>query len=131
MKVSPDGLEPDITVFCYGGMLEDVEEAIQIAFEEAEILCEVICPTKLFPASIGPLLESVRRTEKLLTVEEGPLFAALGSELIALLAQHSIRLSKVGRIGNNTIIPCSLKAELNLLPSCEAIARKIRDLCDE
>ena len=45
-RISPNGSIPDVTVVCYGGSLEDVEKAIVLAFDEEEILSEVICPSR-------------------------------------------------------------------------------------
>jgi len=128
IKISPENVDANVTVVCYGGMLEDVEKAVQMAFDEADILCEIICPTCLHPLDISPVAESVNKTGRLLMVEEGPGFAALGAEIIASLAEHSIPLKKIIRMSNNTIIPCSFTAENNLLPNPQTILQSIKEL---
>jgi 2-oxoisovalerate dehydrogenase E1 component len=128
VKISPQDVDAAITVVCYGGMLEDVEKAVQLAFDEADILCEIICPTCLHPLDISPIAESVNKTGRLLMVEEGPGFAALGAEIIASLAEHGVQLKKTIRMSNNTIIPCSFIAENNLLPNPQTILQKIKEL---
>ncbi len=128
VKISPQDVDAAITVVCYGGMLEDVEKAAQLAFDEADILCEIICPTCLHPLDISPVAESVSKTGRLLMVEEGPGFAALGAEIIASLAEHAIPLKKTIRMSNNTVIPCSFTAENNLLPNPQTILQKIKEL---
>ncbi|MCA9471127.1 MAG: thiamine pyrophosphate-dependent enzyme [Nitrospirales bacterium] len=85
-RIRPMG-DPDITIVCYGGMLVDVERAIQELCDEREIFCEVICPLQLYPFNPWPVIESVQKTRKLLIVEEGIRFAALGSELLAQVAE--------------------------------------------
>ncbi|WP_447968835.1 dehydrogenase E1 component subunit alpha/beta [Nitrospira sp. M1] len=79
---------PDLTVLCYGGMLIDVERAIQQLCDEHEVLCEVICPLQLYPFNPWPVMESLQTTRRLMIVEEGISFAALGSELLAQIAEH-------------------------------------------
>ena len=74
---APPRGEPDVTILCYGGMLADVEKALDPLFDEHEIACEVICPTQLYPLDLRPIVESVARTGRLLIVEEGLGFAAL------------------------------------------------------
>jgi 2-oxoisovalerate dehydrogenase E1 component len=128
IKISPQDVDATITVVCYGGMLEDVEKAVQLAFDEADILCEIICPTCLHPLDISPIAESINKTGRLLMVEEGPGFAALGAEIIASLAEHAVPLKKTIRMSNNTIIPCSFTAENNLLPNPQTILQKIKEL---
>ncbi len=128
IKISPQNVEAAITLVCYGGMLEDVEKAVQLAFDEADILCEIICPACLHPLDISSVAESVTKTGRLLIIEEGPGFAALGSEIIARLAENCIPLKKTMRLNNNTIIPCSFAAENNLLPNPHAILQSIKEL---
>jgi 2-oxoisovalerate dehydrogenase E1 component len=40
---------PEITVFCYGGMLPHTEQAVARAFDDYEIVAEIICPSRLYP----------------------------------------------------------------------------------
>lgn len=128
IRISPENVTADVTVVCYGGMLEDVEKAVQLAFDEADILCEIICPACLHPLDISPVAESVNKTGRLLMVEEGPGFAALGAEIIATLAEQSIPVKKTMRMNNHTIIPCSFTAENNLLPNPQTILQSIKEL---
>jgi len=121
----------DITVFCYGGMLEEVENAVKFAFEEEEIICEIICPTLINPLNIEPIISSISETQKLLIIEEGNNIAALGSEISAKIAERGITLKKFKRIGVNVIIPCSFAAENNLLPNKNSIFLKIKEMHNE
>jgi len=118
----------DCTIVCYGGALLPVEDAVQKAFFEEEYICEVICPSLINPINIIPILESVKKSGKLILVEEGSSIAGFGSEIIALLSEKGIRLNKVIRISNNTIIPCSFQAENDLLPNEDKIYRKIKEI---
>ena len=128
LRITPDGFSPDVSVVCYGGILEDVEKAIELAFDEEEILCEVICPTLINPINIQPILDSVINSEKLLIVEEGPSIAALGSEIAAMIAEKGLNLKKLKRLGCNTIIPCSVNAENNVLPNTSIILESIKEV---
>jgi 2-oxoisovalerate dehydrogenase E1 component len=82
-RIRPEGAAADLTILCYGGMLADVEKALDPLFDEHEIIAEVICPTELYPFNAWPLVESVARTGRLLVAEEGLSFAAFGAEAIA------------------------------------------------
>lgn len=123
---------PAVTVFCYGGMLPHAEEAVSKAFEEFEIIAEVICPSQLYPLNIAPVLESLSRTHRLLVAEEGISFAALGAELIAQLHEQAPALiHHCKRIGPpEQPIPSCAILEKELLPHAQCIAAAIRELAN-
>ena len=114
---------PQITVFCYGGMLPFMEQAIARAFDEFEIVVEVICPIQLYPLNPWPVIESLERTHRLLIVEEGQGFAALGSELVAQIMEISpgaLRVSKRLSPPQHPIPSCG-PLENELLPNVDSI----------
>lgn len=131
VKITPELEQSDITVLCYGGMLDTVEEAIYTVFNEEDILCEIICPTQIYPLNISAVSESVKKTRRLLVVEEGTSFAAFGSEVIANLIESEIKLVKCERYGYSGLIPACLNREKELLPSSEGVFKKIKEMCYE
>lgn len=128
VKISPSDKDPDVTIFCYGGMLDIVEKVIEEIFYEEEIICEVICPTQIQPLDIHPLSESVKKTHKLLTIEEGSNIAALSSEAIAKLLENNVRIEKVKRIGCNSFIPTSRRLEDDILPNKNKIISALKEI---
>lgn len=131
VRIAPVDEDPDLTVVCYGGMLDEVEAAVGEAFFEDEIICEIVCPTLLQPFNVGPIVESASRTARVLVVEEGPSVCALGSEVMAQLAERGVALDAAGRLGYNYTIPASSPLELRLLPNKESVLEAIRSLCNE
>lgn len=127
-RLSPTQLQADVTVLCYGGMLEEAEQAVVEAFDELEVLGEVICPTLLHPYDPSVLMESVIETGKLVVVEEGNNFAAFGSEAIAALMADGAPALTIRRLGYNGVIPCSLEGEMNSLPGVADIKQAIKEL---
>jgi 2-oxoisovalerate dehydrogenase E1 component len=127
LKISPQNRKPDMTILCYGEVLEDVEKAIELAFEEEEIFCEIICPSQISPINLTPILQSVTDTQSLLTVEEGTNIASYSSEIAAHIMEHNIQLKSFGRLANNEVIPSSAQAELNILPNKNSILKKIKE----
>ena len=121
---------PAVTLFCYGGMLPYAEEAIGAAFGEFEIVTELICPTQLYPLSSLPLIESLGNSHRLLVVEEGLKFAALGAELVAQLHERApglLHYSK--RLGPpEHPIPSCAVLENKLLPNVQSIVAAIVEL---
>jgi 2-oxoisovalerate dehydrogenase E1 component len=125
IRISPENKKAEITILCYGETLTEVEKAIEIAFLEDEILCEIICPTQINPINISLLLTSLQNTNRLLVVEEGSNIASFSSEVSALLMENNIALKSFVRISNNGIIPSSYSAEMNILPNPQIIYQGI------
>ncbi|WP_414663741.1 dehydrogenase E1 component subunit alpha/beta [Horticoccus sp. 23ND18S-11] len=113
----------DLSVFCYGGTLPDVEKAIDKLFSEHEVICDVICPVQIYPFNAWPIIESVRQTGRLLIVEEGVSFAGIGAEVISLVAEKIPgQLRATGRLGSRRhAIPSSGLLEKETLPNPESI----------
>ncbi|MCG2590657.1 alpha-ketoacid dehydrogenase subunit alpha/beta [Rhodohalobacter sulfatireducens] len=128
LKISTGIDEVDCLIVGYGGALLQIEKSIGYLFDEEEILCSVYCPSKINKINVAPLKEELQKTKNLLIVEEGTSIASWGSELIARLVEDGIDDLNVQRLSNDTIIPCSLEAELDLLPSAEKIIRKVKQL---
>ena len=120
----------DITLVTYGGMVPEVEEAVQRAFIEDELMVEVLVPTMIFPLDLVPIIESVTRTKRLLVVEEGQGFAGFGSEVIAACTEKTSSGNlRVGRVcAASHPIPCSRELEKNALPGSREILRMLREL---
>lgn len=126
-----DSLNADITIVCYGGLLEEVEKSIEIAYDEENIIGEVICPTLISPLNIAPIRESVRATGALLVIEEGSSVAALGSEIAGMLAEEGVVLTRFKKLGVNSVIPCSFEAERMLMPNEQSIFSAIQEVLNE
>lgn len=127
LRISPQERKADVTIVCYGEVLEDVEKAIELAFEEEEIFCEIICPSQISPINVTPILQSVTTTQCLLTVEEGTNIASYSSEVAAHIMEQNIHLKSFRRLSNNEVIPSSSYAELNILPNKNSIFKKIKE----
>jgi 2-oxoisovalerate dehydrogenase E1 component len=123
--------EPDVTILCYGGMLIDVEKALDPLFDEHEIVAEVICPTQLYPLDVRPILESVSKTGRLLIVEEGIGFAAFGAEVLAQITETTPGvLRQVKRLASpEHPIPSCAPLEKELLPGPKHIELAAGELC--
>lgn len=117
IRLRPKAGRATVTILCYGGVLEVVEDSLDDLFSDAEILCEVIVPTKIHPFNSRPLKESLARTGRLLTIEEGVGIAGFGGEALARLFEEGVRPSWFRRISFDGIIPADFSREQDLLPS--------------
>lgn len=78
----------DCTVVGHGAMVTTLLQAAEIAQSEGTSL-EVIDLRSLSPVDYGPLLESVRKTGRLVVAQEAQGSVSLGSELAAYVAEHA------------------------------------------
>jgi 2-oxoisovalerate dehydrogenase E1 component len=128
-RLRPEG-KPDATILCYGGMLPDVEAAVYRLFDEHEVICEVICPTQLYPFNPWPVVESVANSNRLLVAEEGIGFAAFGAEVAAQVQELAPGvLHRLGRLASpNHPIPSCGPLEKALLPGKDQVVDAVLNL---
>jgi pyruvate/2-oxoglutarate/acetoin dehydrogenase E1 component len=78
---------PSHTIAAYGYMAELAREALlKLAYDE-EIFAELVVPTQLSPFEMEPIFASLRRTGRLLAVEEGTFTLGWGAEIVARAAE--------------------------------------------
>ncbi|MFN4250227.1 alpha-ketoacid dehydrogenase subunit beta [Deinococcus sp.] len=79
----------DVTVICYGGMVEVAQKAAAAA-QAAGIGVEVIDLRTLVPMDTDTVLASVARTGRAVIVTEAPRTAGFHSEIAAVIAEEAI-----------------------------------------
>ena len=129
LVIKPKGMKSEVTIFTYGGCLQEVEAAAELLYLEHELAVEIICPLLISPINIYPIFCSVKETSKLLTIEEGSSFSGLGSEIIAQLSVEGVKFERVRQFGNENVLPSSFPAEISLLPNRVSIAEEILKMC--
>ena len=77
----------DMTMLTYGAMVYQCLKAAQTLEEEDDLEAEVIDLRSLSPLDHETILESVKRTNKVLIVHEDTLTGGIGAELSAILAE--------------------------------------------
>lgn len=123
---------PDLTIATYGYNFEIARKAALELIMEEEIFPEIVVFSKLNPNNLGPLVDSVKKTRHLITVEEGCEFLGWGSEIVAGIAEQDFGNLKIKRIGALEFpIPNSNKLEEEILPSKLRIKQAIRDLLEK
>jgi 2-oxoisovalerate dehydrogenase E1 component len=130
-RLRPQG-RPDLTVLCYGGMLPEVERAVDTLLDRHEIVCEVVCPIQLYPLNPWPIIESIRESGRLLVVEEGQTFAAFGAEVIAQIHETAPGVLKnARRLGPpRHAIPSCARLEKELLPGETHVIEAAMEIMD-
>lgn len=120
--------EDSVTIATYGGMTALAVETATNLILEHEIFCEVISLSQLQPLDTEPVVDSVRRTGALVTLEEGTRTAGFGAELAASVqadAWDELR-RPIQRVGAaDAIIPAAPGLERAMLPGSADLVNAI------
>ena len=115
----------------YGGMLPVVLDAVTELILEHEVFCEVVALSQLLPIELDPVLESVARTERLVTAEEGrsPAASAPRSRRACRSSPGATCAAPVRRVAaRDGIIPSARPLEDAMLPSAHDVVEAIAAL---
>ncbi len=116
----------DVTVVGHGAMVSMLMDAAQLADEEGTSI-EVVDLRSLSPIDYGPLLESVRRTGRLVVSQEAPGNVSIGSEVAATVAErafYSLEAPVIRVSGFDTPFPPA-KLEGAYLPDADRILEAV------
>ncbi len=103
----------DVTVIAYGAMLYEALDAAQKASAEG-VECEVIDLRTLWPLDVGSVLESVKKTGRLVIVHEAPKTCGFGAELMSLVCEkafYHLKAPPMRVTGFDTPFPYTLEME--------------------
>lgn len=121
---------PVVTVAAYGYMADLAVQALhQLAFQD-EIFVELIAPTQLSPCDLPIIMDSLDRTKRLLTVEEGTRMLGWGAEVLAQAGESlgpGLRASTRLAAADHPI-PASIPLEEVALPSLEDIVSAVKKM---
>jgi 2-oxoisovalerate dehydrogenase E1 component len=118
----------DLTVVAYGAMAHDSLRAA----DHSKRSVEVINPFVLHPLDISPIVESVRKTGRLLVVQESGETAGLGDRIISLVAREchgTIKTAPQLVSSPDLPIPFAPELEGHTRPGWERIALAIEQTC--
>ncbi len=118
----------DVTVVAVGRMVnESMVAAEQLATDGID--CEVIDPRTLQPLDTATIVESVRRTNRVIVVHEAVRFGGIGAEIAAQIQEEAFDYldAPVARIGAPfSPVPFSPALEAHYVPDAASIAAGIR-----
>jgi pyruvate dehydrogenase E1 component beta subunit len=121
----------DVTITAFSLMVgHALKAAEQLAGEGIE--AEVIDLRTIRPLDTATIVDSVKRTNRLVTVEEGWPFAGIGSELAALIMEQAFDWldAPVARVaGIDVPLPYAANLEKLALPHPEQIVAAARQVC--
>ncbi|MBQ9015483.1 MAG: alpha-ketoacid dehydrogenase subunit beta [Firmicutes bacterium] len=118
----------DITIVATSSMVMKSEAAAEKLAKEG-IDCEVIDLRTIVPMDTETIIESVKKTGKLIVVDEAHEVCGIGAEVAAAVADDVFYYldAPIGRIGNpQTPLPFSPALEFPLIPSEEKVIAKVK-----
>jgi pyruvate dehydrogenase E1 component beta subunit len=118
----------DVSVFCYGSMVQVVEKAANKAAEEGHSV-EVVDLRTLYPLDVETILNSVKKTGRAVIVYEAPKTGGYGAEVAATIAEKAVEYleAPILRVaGLDTPFPYTL--EYVYMPHPARVYRAIQDV---
>ena len=126
-----DDESPMVTLITYGGMILKTLSAAREVFLEEEITCEIIVPSLIKPLHNDVAEQSIRKSERVIIVEEGHISWGWGAEVAVELAEscYNYLAAPIKRVAAKDVpLPCSRTLENEVLPKEEDIVREILNL---
>lgn len=124
----------DISIAATSYMVQKSLEAAEKLSQEKGIECEVIDIRTLRPLDIDIILDSIKKTGRLLCVEEAPIFGGFMGEVSAQVSEKGFDwldapVIRVG--GRNCPVPYSLVLEQEMIPGAGRIEKGILNLLNK
>ncbi len=121
----------DLSIFCYGAMVEACTVAAEKAKEKEGLSIEIIDLRTLYPVDEEAILKSVKKTGRALIVYEAPKTCGYGAEIAALIAEKAIEYleAPVKRVGGFDI-PFPYTLEKIYVPDAIRIFLGIQEVMD-
>jgi len=116
----------DITLVGHGAMVTTMLQAAALAESEGTS-CEVVDLRSLSPVDYGPILDSVRRTGRMVYAQEAPGFVSVGSEIAATVMEKAFYAleAPVLRVSGFDLPFPAAKLEGNYLPDADRILEAV------
>jgi len=123
--------DADVTIITYGGMLLNTLEAATKLLETEEVLSEIIVPSYINNGKIEGIEESVKKTGRVVVIEEGTMFNGWGAEISARITEQYFEYleAPVKRVASKDIpIGNTEMLENATIPQVEDICKAIGGL---
>ncbi len=121
----------DVTIVAFSIMVGKALEAAK-KLEEQGISAEVINLRSIRPLDRWTIIESVKKTNRIVSVEEGWAFAGIGAEIAALVNEHAFDYldAPVRRVcGADVPMPYAANLEKLALPQVDEFVHVVKDVC--
>jgi pyruvate dehydrogenase E1 component beta subunit len=127
-KVQREGR--DVTIVTYSKMLElSTKAASQLAQDGIEV--EIVDLRSLRPLDMGPVIESVKKTNRAVIVEEGWKSYGVGSEVVSRIYEEAFDYvdAPIRRVAQKEVpLPYNCTLEQMALPQVEDIVKAVKEV---
>jgi acetoin:2,6-dichlorophenolindophenol oxidoreductase subunit beta len=120
----------DLTIIATGAMVHQALAAADLLAKEG-VKAEVLDPRTLVPLDKQTILESVKKTGKVVIVHEAPIFGGFGGEIAATIADEAFYSldAPIKRVGAPyTPVPAHPILEKFYLPNAEKIVKAAKEI---
>ncbi len=121
----------DVTIVAYSIMVGKSLEAAELLAEQG-ISAEVINLRTIRPLDRWTILESLKKTNRIVSVEEGWPFAGIGAEIAALCGEHAFDYMDAPLLrvcGADVPMPYAANLEALALPKPQDIVNAVKKVC--
>jgi len=122
----------DLTIIATGAMVQQALAAAE-TLEKEGVKAEVVDPRTLVPLDREGILESVKKTGKVVIVHEAPTFGGFGGEIAAMIAEEGFYTldAPIKRLGAPfTPVPAHPLLEQFYLPNAEKIVKAAKEILE-
>lgn len=122
----------DLTIIATGAMVHQALTAADTLASEG-VKAEVLDPRTLVPLDREAILNSVKKTGRVIIVHEAPVSGGIGGEIAAIIAEEAFYSldAPIKRVGAPfTPVPASPILEKFYLPNAEKIVRAAKEILD-
>ena len=119
----------DTTIVTYSIMLQKSLEAVKILEREFDLNVEVIDLQSLRPIDQGTIIESIKKTNRMVIVEESWPFASIGSEIVNIIQKEAFDYmdSPIIKVNSADVpMPYSSSLEKLYLPQVDDIVKAVK-----
>ena len=121
----------DITIVAFSRALQTVLKADELLKKE-KVSAEIINLRSLKPLDKDTIISSVKKTGRILVVEEGWQYCGVGSEIVSIIVQEAFDFLDAEPIrvsGKNVPLPYAENLETLALPQVADILKKAKEIC--
>jgi len=125
-KIKKEG--KDITIVSYLRMTNETLKAIPFIEKELNVSIELIDLYSLNPLDTETIINSVKKTHRLVIVEENPKFGGFGAQILSSVLEdifYYLDAPPLRVAGKDVPIPYNRKLELLAIPTVESIVKEI------
>jgi pyruvate dehydrogenase E1 component beta subunit len=118
----------DVTVVAIGKMVDEAEKAAEILSEEG-IDMEIIDPRSLLPFDTETVVQSAKKTNRIVIVHEAVRNGGIGAEIAAQIQEEAFDYldAPIARVAAPfSPVPFSPALEMSYVPSAESIIEGVR-----